>query len=185
MKTDFTVSVRVTLDATERVAALIERLLDGCSGREAQPALRPGEPAEPVRSEVIPEPTPAAKEPEKKRAPKETTPTPETPETEAPAAEPEMTPETPKEREARKQRIRLIMDRARVRIEGSDYKQNTTGELYKRYHQGMADTFMQIAVSLGAARPTELPASKIEDFARACDEIKLDEAGEITINTPF
>ncbi len=185
MKTDFTVSVRVTLDATERVAALIERLLDGCSGREAQPALRPDEPGEPVREEAIPKPTPAAKEPEKKRAPKETTPTPETPAPEAPAAEPEMTPETPKDREARKQRIRLIMDRARVRIEGSDYKQNTTGELYKRYHKGMADTFIQIAVSLGAARPTELPASKIEDFARACDEIKLDEAGEITINTPF
>lgn len=170
MKTDFTVNVRVTLDATDRVAALIERLLSGAGSEQA---------AQPVQQSSLPE------KKSDKPAKTVTEPAPEAPaepetktEPEAPA-KPEMSPEE------RKQRIRRIMDCARVRIEGSDYKENTTGELYRKYHSKMSQTFLQIAVAFGADRPTELPEARIEDFARACDEIKLDDTGEITINTPF
>lgn len=81
--------------------------------------------------------------------------------------------------------VRAAMHRIRQRIEGEDYKENTTGEKYKKYHKALSTQFKQIAVLLGAEKPSLLPADKRKDFIQECEQLEILEDGTIGVAAPF
>lgn len=93
----------------------------------------------------------------------------------------------PTDPKKRAEYIRQIMHRARQRIEGENYKTNTTGERYLKYHKPMADTFIQLAMQYGASKPSAIDdPEKIKAFEAECEQIHLDEDGNIATGpAPF
>ena len=82
--------------------------------------------------------------------------------------------------------VRAAMERTRKRIEGDDYKENTNGEKYKKYHRRLTAEFKNIAALLGSEKPSALPSSELrETFCAQCDELVIGEDGNITTNAPF
>jgi hypothetical protein len=81
--------------------------------------------------------------------------------------------------------IREAMHKTRLRIEGEDYKTNTDGEAYKRYHRQLTGAFKNIASTLGAEKPSALPPDKREDFIRQCEELTVSESGNLEVPLPF
>ena len=58
--------------------------------------------------------------------------------------------------------VRAAMHKTRQRIEGEDYKENTNGDLYKKYHKPLTAQFKNIAALLGAEKPSVLPSDKMQ-----------------------
>lgn len=81
--------------------------------------------------------------------------------------------------------VRAAMHATRQRIEGEDYKENTNGDLYKKYHKPLTATFKNIAALLGAEKPSALPSDKIADFIKQCNGLQVMEDGTIGSNCPF
>lgn len=81
--------------------------------------------------------------------------------------------------------VRAAMHVTRQRIEGEDYKENTNGELYKKYHKPLTAQFKNIAALLGADKPSALPSDKIADFIEQCNGLQIMEDGTIGSNYPF
>lgn len=81
--------------------------------------------------------------------------------------------------------VRAAMHVTRQRIEGEDYKENTNGELYKKYHKPLTAQFKYIAALLGADKPSALPSDKIADFIEQCNGLQIMEDGTIGSNCPF
>ena len=116
----------------------------------------------------------------------------ENPEPEAPAApEPvEEAPTQPKpfaeapvqqpDKPLTEEDIRACMHRTRQRFEGEDYKENTTGEGYKKYHKQLTSQFKCIAAILGADKPSALPVEQRAAFIAECDALIIGEDGNIT-----
>lgn len=109
----------------------------------------------------------------------------------APAADPAPKAEAKKEaapanKEYTEVDVRAAMERTRKRIEGDDYKENTNGEKYKKYHRQLTAEFKNIAALLGSEKPSALPSSELrETFCAQCDELVIGEDGNITTNAPF
>lgn len=81
--------------------------------------------------------------------------------------------------------VRAAMHVTRQRIEGEDYKENTNGDLYKKYHKPLTAQFKNIAAWLGAEKPSALPPDKIADFIEQCNGLQIMEDGTIGSNRPF
>lgn len=81
--------------------------------------------------------------------------------------------------------VRAAMHKTRQRIEGEDYKENTNGDLYKKYHKPLTAQFKNIAALLGAEKPSALPPDKIANFIEQCDGLQIMEDGAIGSNCPF
>lgn len=81
--------------------------------------------------------------------------------------------------------VRATMHKTRQRIEGEDYKENTNGDLYKKYHKPLTAQFKNIAALLGADKPSALPSDKIANFIEQCDGLQIMEDGTIGSNCPF
>lgn len=81
--------------------------------------------------------------------------------------------------------VRAAMHKTRQRIEGEDYKENTNGEAYKKYHKPLTAQFKNIAALLGAEKPSALPPDKIADFIEQCDGLQIMKDGTIGSNCPF
>ena len=167
------INVNVQVGVTEELDSLLRNLLPGAKPMAApEPAVqqqesKTDEAPQPV--EVInPEPTPEPKKEEataKKAAP----------EPEAPAEEKEYTEVD----------VRAAMERTRKRIEGEDYKENTSSEKYKKYHRQLTAEFKNIAAFLGSEKPSALPTSELRrNFCNQCDELILED-GKITRKVPF
>ena len=77
------------------------------------------------------------------------------------------------------------MHKTRQRIEGEDYKENTDGEAYKKYHKALTAQFKNIAALLGADKPSALPTDKIESFIKQCDELQILKDGTIGTECPY
>lgn len=176
-----TINVQVNVGVTPELASLVKPIVDHLQGARAVEA------------------APAAPQPETKPASKKTKqqpaadPAPEAPaataETtqEQPAAEAAPEPEAPaEEKEYTEVDVRAAMDRTRRRIEGEDYKDNTSSELYKKYHRALTAQFKQIAGVLGSDKPSALPSSELRgSFIRQCDELEIGEEGSIVTKCPF
>lgn len=94
--------------------------------------------------------------------------------------------EAPANKEYTEVDVRTAMERTRKRIEGDDYKENTNGEKYKKYHRQLTAKFKNIAALLGSEKPSALPSSELrETFCAQCDELVIGEDGNITTNAPF
>ena len=69
--------------------------------------------------------------------------------------------------------VRAAMHATRQRIEGENYKENTNGDLYKKYHKPLTAQFKNIAALLGADKPSALPSDKIADFIEQCNGLQI------------
>ena len=193
MKTDFSVHIHVDLGVTPELVALVNAVI----GHRQMPTIETPKP-EPSASEQ-----PEAAAPAKKRGRKAATaeapaPEVEAPEVEAPTEEaapepePEAEAEAPAEAEPKElteQDIRDAMHRTRQRIEGENYKDETDGELYKKYHRQLTSWFKNTAALLGSDKPSALITEKGQDEARQfieeCDRLEVLEDGTIGIKAPY
>lgn len=155
---EFNINVHVRIGVTEQLYALVAAF---AGGQGLAPAAQAAEP------------TPAAAQAEMPAEAAEQQP--------APAAAP--APESAKE--YTEADVRAAMDRARRRIEGEDYKENTAGEGYQKYHRQLTGEFKRIASLLGADKPSALPDSAARaTFISRCDELVI-KGGELTTELPF
>lgn len=109
----------------------------------------------------------------------------------APEPESEAAPAEPAEQPAQEIKeytevdVRAAMERTRKRIEGEDYKENTSSERYKKYHRALTAEFKSIAAFLGSDKPSALPSSELrETFCNQCDALILED-GKITSKLPL
>ena len=160
------INVNVQVGVTEELYSLLRNLLPGAKPVTApEPAGQQQEsktdeapqPAEVINQEPTPEPKNEEAAPAKEEADKEYT----------------------------EVDVRAAMERTRKRIEGEDYKENTSSEKYKKYHRQLTAEFKGIAAFLGSEKPSALPTSELRrNFCNQCDELIL-ENGKITRKVPF
>ena len=214
MKTDFSINVQVNLGVTPEIVALVnailchrptvvptaEEALDGNSQVDNKPEdTTPAQPQQPTNKRGRKKKEEAAADkpgPTKEPAGDE--------QQEAAANEADANGEQVAEQEAAPQDegqakaqaeaeqkpltaedVRAAMHATRQRIEGEDYKDNTNGELYKKYHKPLTAQFKNIAALLGADKPSALPSDKIADFIEQCNGLQIMEDGTIGSNCPF
>lgn len=214
MKTDFSINVQVNLGVTPEIVALVnailchrptvvptaEEALDGNSQVDNKPEdTTPAQPQQPTNKRGRKKKEEAAADkpgPTKEPAGDE--------QQEAAANEADANGEQVAEQEAAPQDegqakaqaeaeqkpltaedVRAAMHATRQRIEGEDYKENTNGELYKKYHKPLTAQFKNIAALLGADKPSALPSDKIADFIEQCTGLQIMEDGTIGSNCPF
>lgn len=212
MKTDFSINVQVNLGVTPEIVALVnailchrptvaptaEEALDGNGQVDNKPEdTTPAQPQQPTnkrgrkkKEEAAadkPEPTkePAGDERQEAAANQADT----NGEQEEAKAE-EAAPQDERQAEAEEkpltaEDVRAAMHKTRQRIEGEDYKENTNGDLYKKYHKPLTATFKNIAALLGAEKPSALPPDKIASFMEQCDELRIMDDGTIGPKLPF
>ena len=80
--------------------------------------------------------------------------------------------------------VREAMHKCRCRIEGEDYKENTSSEGYTKYHKNLTAYFKNMSARLGYDRPSELPVELRKAFIDECAEIIVGEDGLLT-SLPF
>lgn len=212
MKTDFSINVQVNLGVTPEIVALVnvilchrptvaptdEEALNGNGQVDNKPEdTTPAQPQQPTnkrgrkkKEEAAadkPEPTkePAGDERQEAAANQADA----NGEQEEAKAE-EAAPQDERQAEAEEkpltaEDVRVAMHKTRQRIEGEDYKENTNGDLYKKYHKPLTATFKNIAALLGAEKPSALPSDKIASFMEQCDELRIMDDGTIGPKLPF
>ena len=162
------INVNVQVGVTEELYSLLRNLLPG-----AKPVAAPEPVVQQQESKTDEAPQPA------EVSNQEEAPTPE--------PEAEVAPESkePENKEYTEVDVRAAMERTRKRIEGEDYKENTSSEKYKKYHRQLTAEFKNIAAFLGSEKPSALPTSELrEAFCNQCDELILKD-GKITRKIPF
>lgn len=165
MRTDFQINVQVSIGVTRELTALVAAIL-----AKTPAAIEPQAVETPP---AMPEPSTAT---EATAAPEPQQPT---------TAEPEPASEMP-DKKPTAEDVRAAMRRARQRIEGEDYKDNTQSEAYKRYHRQLTSEFKNIASLLGADKPSALPEEQRAQFITQCDELGIKDDGTIGVTTlPF
>ena len=215
MKTDFSINVQVNLGVTPEIVALVnailchrptvmpttEEALDGNSQVDNKPEdTTPAQPQQPTnkrgrkkKEEAAdkPEPTkePAGDE-QQEAAANEADANGEQEEAKAEEAAPQNEGQAKAQAEAEQkpltaEDVRAAMHVTRQRIEGEDYKENTNGELYKKYHKPLTAQFKNIAALLGADKPSALPSDKIASFIEQCGELKILKDGTIGTDGPY
>ena len=177
--TNLEITVHVNLGVTPELTALVNAILH----KETQPVVA-------ASLEPAPEAAPAPVEEKPARKPRKSKSDTAAPEP-APAGEAEAAPETApapveeKPKELTEEDVRAAMHRTRTRIEGEDYKENTDGEKYQKYHKQLTASFKNISALLGADKPSALPADKRESFIKQCDELVIGDDGTITTKCPY
>lgn len=212
MKTDFSINVQVNLGVTPEIVALVNAILchrptvaptdeealngngqvdnkpeDTTPAQPQQPTNKRGRKKKEEAAADKPEPTkePAGDERQEAAANQADA----NGEQEEAKAE-EAAPQDERQAEAEEkpltaEDVRAAMHKTRQRIEGEDYKENTNGDLYKKYHKPLTATFKNIAALLGAEKPSALPSDKIASFIEQCDELHVMEDGTIGPKLPF
>lgn len=211
MKTDFSINVQVNLGVTPEIVALVnailshrptiaptaEEALDGNGQVDnkpedttpAQPTNKRGRKKKEDAAADKPEPTkePAGDEQQEAAANEADANGEQVAEQEEAKAE-EAAPQDEGQAEQKPltaEDVRAAMHATRQRIEGEDYKENTNGDLYKKYHKPLTAQFKNIAALLGADKPSALPSDKIANFIEQCDGLQIMEDGTIGSNCPF
>lgn len=214
MKTDFSINVQVNLGVTPEIVALVnailchrptvaptaEEALDGNSQVDNKPEdTTPAQPQQPTNKRGRkkkeestadkPEPTkePAGDE-QQEAAANEADANGEQEDAKAEEAAPQDEGQAEAQAEQKPltaEDVRAAMHATRQRIEGEDYKENTNGDLYKKYHKPLTAQFKNIAALLGADKPSALPSDKIADFIEQCGELKILKDGTIGTECPY
>lgn len=212
MKTDFSINVQVNLGVTPEIVALVNAILShrptAVQSNEAllDTHAQVEEKAEDTATAQPQPPTTKRGRKKKEGAAADTDNKPEAEPTKEPAGNEEQeaaaneadangeqagaapqgesqAPTAPKELTA--EDVRAAMHKTRQRIEGEDYKENTDGEAYKKYHKALTAQFKNIAALLGADKPSALPTDKIESFIKQCDELQILKDGTIGTECPY
>lgn len=212
MKTDFSINVQVNLGVTPEIVALVnailchrptiaptaEEALNGNGQVDNKPEdTTPAQPQQPTnkrdrkkKEEAAadkPEPTKEAAGDEEQEAAANQA---DANDVQKEAKAEEAAPQNEGQAEAEQkpltaEDVRAAMHKTRQRIEGEDYKENTDGEAYKKYHKPLTAQFKNIAALLGADKPSALPSDKIASFIDQCDHLQIMEDGTIGSNCPF
>lgn len=198
MKTDFSINVQVNLGVTPEIVALVnailchrptvaptaEEALDGNSQVDNKPEdTTPAQPQQPTNKRGRKKKEEAANEADangEQVAEQE--------EAKAEEADPQDEGQAEAQAEQRPltaEDVRAAMHATRQRIEGEDYKENTNGDLYKKYHKPLTAQFKNIAALLGADKPSALPSDNIANFIEQCNGLQVMEDGTIGSNLPF
>lgn len=150
------VNIGVTPELSEFLSMLLDRkLVTPCQAREPE-----------EKKEVVVE------------APAVINPEPAEPEQPAPV-------EAPTWKELTEVDVREAMDRCRKRIEGEDYKENTSSEGYKKWHRQLTSWFKNTSAALGAEKPSALPDHDSRAaFIKLCEEVTT-EGDKLTTNVPY
>ena len=212
MKTDFSINVQVNLGVTPEIVALVNAILShrptAVQSNEAllDTHAQVEEKAEDTATAQPQPPTTKRGRKKKEEAAADTDNKPEAEPTKEPAGNEEQeaaaneadangeqagaapqgesqAPTAPKKLTA--EDVRAAMHKTRQRIEGEDYKENTDGEAYKKYHKALTAQFKNIAALLGADKPSALPTDKIESFIKQCDELQILKDGTIGTECPY
>lgn len=210
MKTDFSINVQVNLGVTPEIVALVNAILchrptvaptdeealngngqvdnkpeDTTPAQPQQPTNKRGRKKKEEAAADKPEPTkePAGDE-RQEAAANQADANGEQEEAKAEEAAPQDERQA-EEKPLTAEDVRAAMHKTRQRIEGEDYKENTNGDLYKKYHKPLTATFKNIAALLGAEKPSALPSDKIASFMEQCDELHVMEDGTIGPKLPF
>lgn len=194
MKTDFSINVQVNLGVTPEIVALVnailchrptvvptaEEALDGNSQVDNKPEdTTPAQPQQPTKE-------PAGDEQQEAAANEADANGEQVAEREEAAPQDEGQAEAQAEQKPlTAEDVRAAMHKTRQRIEGEDYKENTNGDLYKKYHKPLTAQFKNIAALLGADKPSALPPDKIANFIEQCNGLQIMEDGTIGSNYPF
>lgn len=162
------INVSVNIGVTTELAEFLTMMLNRNQGAPC-PATVPEE-----KKEVVVE------------APAVINPEPAEPEQPATAAEP--TPpasvEAPPVKELTEVDVREAMDKCRKRIEGEDYKENTSSEGYKKWHRQLTSWFKNTSAALGAEKPSALPDHESRAaFIKMCEEVTT-EGDKLTTQAP-
>lgn len=215
MKTDFYINVQVNLGVTPEIVALVNAILshrptvaptaeEALNGNgqvdnkpedttPAQPTNKRGRKKKEEAAADKPEPTkePAGDEQQEAAANEADANGEQVAEQEEAKAE-EAAPQNEGQAKAQAEQkpltaedVRAAMHVTRQRIEGEDYKENTKGVLYKKYHKPLTVQFKSIANLLGAEKPSALPSDKIASFIEQCNELHIMEDGTIGPELPF
>lgn len=215
MKTDFYINVQVNLGVTPEIVALVNAILshrptvaptaeEALNGNgqvdnkpedttPAQPTNKRGRKKKEEAAADKPEPTkePAGDEQQEAAANEADANGEQVAEQEEAKAE-EAAPQNEGQAKAQAEQkpltaedVRAAMHVTRQRIEGEDYKENTKGDLYKKYHKPLTVQFKSIANLLGAEKPSALPSDKIASFIEQCNELHIMEDGTIGPELPF
>lgn len=153
--------IEIRINVTVGVASGLEALLGMLTIRNNQAPVM-------LREAPAPSPAPSA----------ETAPEPAQPKPEAPAKNGTA---------VSLEEVRAAMDRARKRIEGEDYKENTTGESYKKWHRPLTDFFKKIAKEISGTtdKPSMLPDDDSRrKFIAWSDAIIINSDGELDLDLP-
>lgn len=212
MKTDFNINVQVNLGVTPEIVALVNAILchrptvaptdeealngngqvdnkpeDTTPAQPQQPTNKRGRKKKEEAATDKPEPTkePAGDE-QQEAAANQADANGEQEEAKAEEAAPQDESQAEaEEKPLTAEDVRAAMHKTRQRIEGEDYKENTNGDLYKKYHKPLTATFKNIAALLGAEKPSALPPDKIASFMEQCDELRIMDDGTIGPKLPF
>lgn len=212
MKTDFSINVQVNLGVTPEIVALVNAILchrptvaptdeealngngqvdnkpeDTTPAQPQQPTNKRGRKKKEEAATDKPEPTkePAGDE-QQEAAANQADANGEQEEAKAEEAAPQDESQAEaEEKPLTAEDVRAAMHKTRQRIEGEDYKENTNGDLYKKYHKPLTATFKNIAALLGAKKPSALPPDKIASFMEQCDELRIMDDGTIGPKLPF
>jgi hypothetical protein len=212
MKTDFSINVQVNLGVTPEIVALVNAILchrptiaptaeealngngqvdnkpeDTTPAQPQQPTNKRGRKKKEEAAADKPEPTKEAAGDEEQEAAANQA---DANDVQKEAKAEEAAPQNEGQAEAEQkpltaEDVRAAMHKTRQRIEGEDYKENTDGEAYKKYHKPLTAQFKNIAALLGADKPSALPSDKIASFIDQCDHLQIMEDGTIGSNCPF
>lgn len=213
MKTDFSINVQVNLGVTPEIVALVnailchrptvvptaEEALDGNSQVDNKPEdTTPAQPQQPTNKRGRKKKEEAADKPETTKEPagdeqqeaaaNEADANGEQVVEQGEAKAEEAAPQDEGQAEQKPltaEDVRAAMHATRQRIEGEDYKENTNGDLYKKYHKPLTAQFKNIAALLGADKPSALPSDKIANFIEQCGELKILKDGTIGTEGPY
>lgn len=175
--------ISIEIGVTPELRALAESLL---GTRKAAPE------SVVVVKEVKQKAEPKAAKQAEKEAPKQEAkpqPQPQPQQEEQPKAQPQQ--EQPKAQPQQEQKatyteedVREAMHKCRCRIEGEDYKENTSSEGYTKYHKNLTAYFKNMSARLGYDRPSELPVELRKAFIDECADIIIGEDGLLR-SAPF
>lgn len=212
MKTDFSINVQINLGVTPEIVALVNAILchrptiaptaeealngngqvdnkpeDTTPAQPQQPTNKRGRKKKEEAAADKPEPTKEAAGDEEQEAAANQA---DANDVQKEAKAEEAAPQNEGQAEAEQkpltaEDVRAAMHKTRQRIEGEDYKENTDGEAYKKYHKPLTAQFKNIAALLGADKPSALPSDKIASFIDQCDHLQIMEDGTIGSNCPF
>ena len=166
MQTEFNFNVRVDIGMTAGLAELVEDIL-GYLRTHTPTAGGFG------RYQSVPETAQAVTAPHESQ---------ESQKQQKPEAQAEDTPEA---KALTEEDVRTAMHLTRQRIEGEDYRDNTTSEGYQKYHKTLTAQFKNIASLLGANKPSLLAPEQRQAFIDACSELTVKGDGTIGTDAPF
>lgn len=194
MKTDFSINVQVNLGVTPEVVQLVTAILqpkgwcapivDDKPNSQVEAKETPAEDEKPASQTKKPKTESRAAQADKTEdevKPNDQDTTKES----GQANEPQADKAEDKAKSLTEEDVRAAMHQTRLRIEGEDYKENTSGELYKKYHKALSTQFKSIATFLGAEKPSLLPADKRQAFIDECAKLKILDDGTIGNKLPF